>query len=75
MYLEPIFGRGALPKEQGRFRRVDDDFKAIMADVAKDSKVVSLCRISGFRSTLSTLLDQLAWWVITVLHSVEENDG
>lgn len=27
VYLEPIFGRGALPKEQGRFRRVDDDFR------------------------------------------------
>ena len=27
VYLEPIFGRGALPKEQGRFRRVDDDYR------------------------------------------------
>ena len=27
VYLEPIFGRGALPKEQGRFKRVDDDFR------------------------------------------------
>lgn len=27
VYLEPIFGRGALPHEQGRFRRVNDDFK------------------------------------------------
>lgn len=27
VYLEPIFGRGALPKEQGRFRNVDTDFK------------------------------------------------
>lgn len=63
VYLEPIFGRGALPKEQGRFRRVDGDFKAIMKDVARDNKVVSLCRINGFRNTLSTLLDQLAWYV------------
>ena len=27
VYLEPIFGRGALPKEQSRFKRVDDDFR------------------------------------------------
>lgn len=60
MYLEPIFGRGALPNEQGRFRRVDDDFKAIMADVARDNKVVSLCKINSIRNTLTTLLDQLA---------------
>ncbi|XP_069998938.1 cytoplasmic dynein 2 heavy chain 1 isoform X2 [Penaeus vannamei] len=60
VYLEPIFGRGALPNEQGRFRRVDDDFKAIMADVARDNKVVSLCKINGMRNTLTTLLDQLA---------------
>ncbi|XP_042887569.1 cytoplasmic dynein 2 heavy chain 1-like [Penaeus japonicus] len=60
VYLEPIFGRGALPNEQGRFRRVDDDFKAIMADVARDNKVVSLCKINSIRNTLTTLLDQLA---------------
>ncbi|KAK3862338.1 hypothetical protein Pcinc_031789 [Petrolisthes cinctipes] len=60
VYLEPIFGRGALPNEQGRFRRVDDDFKSIMGDVARDNKVVSLCRINGIRTTLVTLLDQLA---------------
>jgi len=29
VYLEPIFGRGALPKEQGRFRRVDDDYRYV----------------------------------------------
>jgi dynein heavy chain 2 len=27
VYLEPIFGRGALPKEQARFKRVDEDFR------------------------------------------------
>ena len=29
VYLEPIFGRGALPKEQARFKRVDDDFRSV----------------------------------------------
>lgn len=28
VYLEPIFGRGALPKEQTRFNRVDEDFRS-----------------------------------------------
>ena len=26
VYLEPIFSRGALPKEQGRFKKIDDEF-------------------------------------------------
>lgn len=29
VYLEPIFGRGALPKEQARFNRVDEDFRSV----------------------------------------------
>lgn len=28
VYLEPIFGRGALPREQARFQRVDQDFRS-----------------------------------------------
>lgn len=27
VYLEPIFGRGSLPREQARFVRVDEDFR------------------------------------------------
>lgn len=33
VYLEPIFGMGALPAEQGRFRRVEEEFRDIMAKV------------------------------------------
>ena len=29
VYLEPIFGRGALPREQSRFKRVDGDFRYV----------------------------------------------
>lgn len=29
VYLEPIFGRGALPKEQSRFNKVDEDFRSV----------------------------------------------
>ncbi|XP_055895255.1 cytoplasmic dynein 2 heavy chain 1-like isoform X1 [Biomphalaria glabrata] len=59
VYLEPIFGRGALPKEQGRFKRVDDDFRAIMRDVNRDNRVLSLVNQSGLRNLLVTMLDQL----------------
>ena len=27
VYLEPIFGRGALPREQGRFKKIDEEFR------------------------------------------------
>ncbi|XP_067663541.1 cytoplasmic dynein 2 heavy chain 1-like isoform X1 [Haliotis asinina] len=59
VYLEPIFGRGALPREQGRFKRVDDDFRNIMMDVHRDNRVLSLVSKAGLRNLLSTSLDQL----------------
>ncbi|XP_025088458.1 cytoplasmic dynein 2 heavy chain 1-like isoform X3 [Pomacea canaliculata] len=59
VYLEPIFGRGALPKEQGRFKRVDDDFRTIMKDVNRDNRVLSLATQTGLRVLLNTMLDQL----------------
>jgi dynein heavy chain 2 len=33
VYLEPIFSRGALPAEQARFKRVDDEYRDIMGKV------------------------------------------
>ncbi|XP_069679211.1 cytoplasmic dynein 2 heavy chain 1 isoform X2 [Periplaneta americana] len=60
VYLEPIFGAGTLSQDQARFRRVDQDFRYIMEDVARDNKVVSLCRISNLHQILNTLLDQLS---------------
>ncbi|KAK3531386.1 hypothetical protein QTP70_018186, partial [Hemibagrus guttatus] len=59
LYLEPIFGRGALPREQARFHRVDQDFRAIMLDVQRDSRVTSLTTRAGMRNSLNTLHDQL----------------
>ncbi|XP_057206860.1 cytoplasmic dynein 2 heavy chain 1 isoform X3 [Triplophysa rosa] len=59
VYLEPIFGRGALPREQARFQRVDQDFRAIMSDVQRDSRVASLTTRAGIRNSLVTILDQL----------------
>ncbi|GAB6032228.1 Cytoplasmic dynein 2 heavy chain 1 [Chamberlinius hualienensis] len=59
IYLEPIFGRGALSKENSRFQQINRDFKSIMTDVTVNGRVTSLCSISNLRSALTTLLDQL----------------
>lgn len=57
VYLEPIFVRGALPSEQGRFKRLDEDFRNIMLGIQRDTKVVSLCSIPGIKDTLDTVLE------------------
>ncbi|CAH2225380.1 cytoplasmic dynein 2 heavy chain 1 [Pelobates cultripes] len=59
VYLEPIFGRGALPREQARFNRVDEDFRSIMSDIKKDDRVTLLTSRAGIRNSLITILDQL----------------
>uniref|UniRef100_A0A3Q0T4R8 Cytoplasmic dynein 2 heavy chain 1 n=1 Tax=Amphilophus citrinellus TaxID=61819 RepID=A0A3Q0T4R8_AMPCI len=59
VYLEPIFGRGALPREEARFKRVDEDFRSIMSDIQRDNRVISLSSRAGIRSSLVTILDQL----------------
>lgn len=59
VYLEPIFGRGALPKEQSRFRGVDKDLRDIMSDVVKDVRVISLIGNKDISSKLKNMVDQL----------------
>ncbi|KAK2847119.1 hypothetical protein Q5P01_010118 [Channa striata] len=59
VYLEPIFGRGALPREEARFKRVDEDFRSIMSDIQRDNRVVCLSSRAGIRNSLVTILDQL----------------
>lgn len=59
VYLEPIFGRGSLPQEQARFKRIDDEYRNIMVGVGIDPKVISLCNIPGLKDTLEMLIDQL----------------
>ncbi|XP_061923239.1 dynein cytoplasmic 2 heavy chain 1 isoform X1 [Entelurus aequoreus] len=59
VYLEPIFGRGALPREEARFKRVDEDFRSIMSDIQRDNRVVSLSSRAGIRNSLVTIMDQL----------------
>ena len=59
VYLEPIFGRGALPHEQARFSRVDEEFRGIMLGVGDDPRVFSLLRVPQLSESLEAILDQL----------------
>eukprot|EP00906_Rhabdomonas_costata_P001229 RCo001932 len=59
LYLEPIFGRGALPAEQGRFRRVDKEFVSIMKDIQADPRVTALTKKPELENTLPQYLEQL----------------
>lgn len=59
VYLDPIFGRGALPQEQGRFKRVDDEYRSIMLSIKADERVLSLANMVGLKDTLDMLQDQL----------------
>ena len=59
VYLEPIFGRGALPKEQSRFKGVDRDLRDIMDDVVKDTRVISLISSKDIANKLRNMVDQL----------------
>lgn len=59
VYLDPIFSRGALPQEQSRFKRLDDEYRTIMHTVERNQKVVSLVAIPGVKDSLEMILDQL----------------
>ena len=59
VYLQPIFGRGALPNEQGRFRKIDDEFRRIMGAVQADPLVVRLADFPRLLDILPGLAEQL----------------
>ncbi|KAK5644080.1 hypothetical protein RI129_007925 [Pyrocoelia pectoralis] len=60
VYLEPIFGGGALGQEKSRFSRLDKDFKHLLQYIKNDVKVTSLTRYPNLRSILTNLQDQLS---------------
>lgn len=39
LYLAPIFARGALPQQQGRFRHVDSEYRTIMSQLEVSCRV------------------------------------
>ncbi|GLD99148.1 hypothetical protein PINS_up007866 [Pythium insidiosum] len=62
VFLEPIFAKGALPAEQSRFRRVDDEFVDIMRTVEREPKLFNLADEMLFPQLLERLammVDQL----------------
>ncbi|GFR50179.1 hypothetical protein Agub_g12346, partial [Astrephomene gubernaculifera] len=59
VYLEPIFGRGALPSQQQRFRNVDEEFRRTMTSLEATKKVVSFADIPGIREKLPQMAQQL----------------
>ena len=62
VYLEPIFGRGALPSEEARFKRVDEDFSDIMVSFSREPKLFYFADEQFFphlSDKLKTMLDQL----------------
>ncbi|KAJ1446203.1 dynein heavy chain and region D6 of dynein motor-domain-containing protein [Pelagophyceae sp. CCMP2097] len=78
VYLEPIFGRGALPNEARRFRSVDEDFREIMAAVAQDPKLFGLVdphAHRNIRATLETMLQQLERCQKALCDFLEEKRG
>ena len=41
--------RGALPSEQGRWRRLDEEYRNIMNNLSNDARVMALAGIAGFQ--------------------------
>ena len=56
--IERIF-LGALPKEQGRFRGVDKEFRDIMAEIASNPRLVIFAQRKDLSNMLKSMLDQL----------------
>jgi dynein heavy chain 2 len=59
VYLEPIFSRGALPNEQSRFKKIDDEFRNIVITLNTNLRVTTIFTIIGIQNTLEMLIDQL----------------
>jgi dynein heavy chain 2 len=59
VYLDPIFSRGALPSEQSRFRKIDDEFRNILNILFTNKRVATIFTIIGIQNTLNMLIDQL----------------
>ncbi|XP_043268031.1 cytoplasmic dynein 2 heavy chain 1 [Venturia canescens] len=45
VYLEPVYSSGAAPNDSGRWTRADKEFRYLMGEIARDSRVPSLRRL------------------------------
>ncbi|KAM7538000.1 hypothetical protein Aperf_G00000070110 [Anoplocephala perfoliata] len=62
VYLEPIFGLGALKDEASRFNRVDIGFRTLMSAIEADNRVVNLVkgrRENELEGILTNMQEQL----------------
>lgn len=51
--------RGALPEQQGRWKRLDEDYRNIMNNISNNPHVIELANIAGFLDTLTTIMAEL----------------
>lgn len=68
VYLEPILGKGALPKETARFAQVDVEFRRILSTIKVDNRVVNL--VTGSRG--AALKEQLSSMQVSILLPMTE---
>mgnify|MGYP002378473437 CR=1 FL=1 len=54
-----MFELGALPKEQGRFRGIDKEFREIMAEISSNPRLVIFAQRKDLSNMLKSMLDQL----------------
>jgi predicted O-linked N-acetylglucosamine transferase (SPINDLY family) len=54
-----FFFLGALPKEQGRFRGVDKEFRELMSEIASNPRLVVFAQRKDLSNMLKSMLDQL----------------
>jgi hypothetical protein len=54
-----FFFVGALPKEQGRFRGVDKEFRELMSEIASNPRLVIFAQRKDLSNMLKSMLDQL----------------
>lgn len=59
VYLQPIFGRGSLPREKERFDKVDNQFRQNMRNVGTNKKVNYLTTVRQMKEQFAGMLDQL----------------
>ncbi|VDD87207.1 unnamed protein product [Enterobius vermicularis] len=60
VYLEPIFSRDSVPSETSRFARVDVEFRSILEEIVRDTRLVSLCSRNSLQYRLDQITEQLS---------------
>lgn len=59
VYLEPIFSRGALPQEQPRFHKVDEEFTKLMFKTRDNPNLMEFVARKELEAKLEGMQDQL----------------